>query len=154
MANVSPTHDHEEEFRQYAKSVRPGRSLAKNLMRAFLLGGLICELGQVVNWLFTLTGMTTKAASTPTVVVMIGLGALLTGLGWYDWLVQWAGMGATLPITGFANAMVAPAMDARSEGLVSGVGAKLFTIAGPVLAYGLAAAFVVGAVRYLWGIAI
>lgn len=154
MANVSPTHDHEEEFRQYAKSVRPGRSLAKNLMRAFLLGGLICELGQVVNWLFTLTGMTTKAASTPTVVVMIGLGALLTGLGWYDWLVQWAGMGATLPITGFANAMVAPAMDARSEGLVSGVGAKLFTIAGPVLAYGLAAAFVMGAVRYLWGIAI
>lgn len=98
---------------------------------------------------FMQQGMSAKEATSPTTVVMIGLGALLTGLGWYDRIVKRGGMGGSLPITGFANAMVAPAMEYRTEGLVLGVGAKLFTVAGPVLTYGLAAAFVVGLIRYL-----
>jgi stage V sporulation protein AC len=93
--------------------------------------------------------MSVKQAASPTTVVLIGVGALLTGVGFYDRLVKRAGMGGTLPITGFANAMVAPAMEFRAEGLIMGVGARLFTVAGPVLAYGMAAAFVVSAVRYL-----
>jgi stage V sporulation protein AC len=94
----------------------------------------------------------TKAAP-PTTVVMIGIGALLTGLGWYDRVVRWGGMGGSLPVTGFANSMVAPAMEFRREGFVLGVGAKLFTVAGPVLAYGLLAAFVMGVFRLITGLA-
>ncbi|MCL5115668.1 MAG: SpoVA/SpoVAEb family sporulation membrane protein, partial [Firmicutes bacterium] len=123
--------------------------IARNLMLAFLVGGLICVVGQVVQWFFMQQGMSSKAASSPTSVVMIGIGALLTGLGWYDRVVKWGGMGGSLPITGFANAMVAPAMEFKTEGLIMGIGARLFTIAGPVLVYGMAAAFVVSAIRYL-----
>jgi stage V sporulation protein AC len=131
------------------REMMPKRPIAKNALWAFVVGGLISLAGQGVLWFFMRHGMTAKEASAPTSVVMIGLGALLTGLGWYDRLVKRGGMGASLPITGFANAMVAPAMEYKAEGLVMGIGARLFTIAGPVLVYGMTAAFVVGAARYL-----
>ena len=140
-----------EQYQQLTRQLMPKRPIARNLMLAFLVGGLICVVGQVVQWFFMQQGMSSKAASSPTSVVMIGIGALLTGLGWYDRVVKWGGMGGSLPITGFANAMVAPAMEYRREGLVLGVGAKLFTVAGPVLAYGLGSAFVVGLVRLVVG---
>ncbi|MCY0877636.1 MAG: SpoVA/SpoVAEb family sporulation membrane protein [Firmicutes bacterium] len=131
------------------QKMMPQRPIVKNALWAFFVGGAISTVGQGVLWFFMRHGMTAKEASSPTAVVMIGLGALFTGLGWYDRLVKRAGMGASLPITGFANAMVAPAMEYKAEGLVMGIGARLFTIAGPVLVYGMAAAFVVGAARYL-----
>ncbi len=106
-------------------------------------------MGQVIESGFMSTGMTAKMAASPTAVVLIGLGALFTGLGWYDRLVKLGGMGGSLPITGFANAMVAPAMEFKTEGLVMGIGAHLFSVAGPVLVWGMSAAFVVGALRYL-----
>lgn len=128
---------------------QPKKPLLKNVVWAFLFGGMICVVGQCIQTAFMATGMTSKTATSPTTVVLIGLGALLTGLGVYDRVTKRGGMGATLPITGFANAMVAPAMEFRREGLVMGVGAKLFTVAGPVLVYGLSAAFVVGLIRLL-----
>jgi stage V sporulation protein AC len=131
------------------QQVSPRRPIVVNGLWAFVVGGLICTVGQAVMWFFVHHGMSVKAAASPTSVVMIGIGALLTGLGWYDRIVKKGGMGGSLPITGFANAMVAPAMEFKTEGLVMGIGARLFTIAGPVLVYGMAAAFVVSAVRYL-----
>lgn len=143
----------DEEQAQYQKRTQqlmPPRPIWRNLIWAFLVGGIICEAGQLVQWFFVNQGMSTEAATPPTVVVMIGLGALLTGLGIYDRIVKRGGMGGTLPITGFANAMVAPAMEFKTEGLVMGIGARLFSVAGPVLVYGMSAAFVVGALRYLF----
>lgn len=136
-------------YQQMTKDRMPKRPVIRNLVWAFLIGGIICLAGQFVQQFFMRQGMSPKEAASPTTVVMIAIGALLTGLGLYDRLVKRAGMGGTLPITGFANAMVAPAMEFRTEGLIMGVGARLFTVAGPVLAYGMAAAFVVSAVRYL-----
>ncbi len=138
-----------QDYQTMANQMRPKKPLLKNAVTAFFVGGIICEVGQGVQWFFMQHGMTAKEATSPTTVVMIGVGALLTGLGWYDRVVKRGGMGGSLPITGFSNAMVAPAMEYRPEGLILGVGAKLFTVAGPVLTYGLAAAFVVGLVRYL-----
>ncbi|PSR27472.1 stage V sporulation protein AC [Sulfobacillus thermosulfidooxidans DSM 9293] len=138
-----------QDYQNMASQIRPKKPMLKNAITAFFVGGLICEVGQGIQWFFMQQGMSAKEATSPTTVVMIGLGALLTGLGWYDRIVKRGGMGGSLPITGFANAMVAPAMEYRTEGLVLGVGAKLFTVAGPVLTYGLAAAFVVGLIRYL-----
>lgn len=136
-------------YQQLTQQMMPKRPLGKNLVAAFIVGGIICEIGQVIQWAFMQLGMSSKAAATPTSIVLIGLGALLTGLGWYDRIVKRGGMGGSLPITGFANAMVAPAMEFRTEGLVMGIGARLFTIAGPVLVWGMAMAFVVSALRYL-----
>jgi stage V sporulation protein AC len=143
-----------QRFQQYANQTRPKKTVATNLAWAFLVGGLISLFGQAVMWGFEQAGMSSKAAATPTSIVLVGLGALLTGLGWYDRIVKRGGMGGTLPITGFANAMVAPAMEYRSEGLVLGIGAKLFTVAGPVLVYGMAMAFIVGVVRYGLGLSL
>lgn len=136
-----------EEYRQLVARLRPRPPVLKNAAWAFVVGGSICLVGQAVLTFFLSRGMTEKTATTPTVIVLIGLGALLTGLGWYDRLSEIGGMGATLPITGFANAMVAPAMEFKPEGFIMGVGARLFTVAGPVLVYGMAAAFVVSLIR-------
>ncbi len=130
---------------------RPPTPVWQNAVRAFVVGGALCVVGQLVTDFFEAHGQTATRAASPTAVVMVGLGALLTGLGLYDRLVRSGGMGGALPISGFANAMVAPAMEHRREGLVLGVGAKLFTVAGPVLAYGLGSAFLVGVVRLLVG---
>ncbi len=150
MAKVRKLSREMKQYQNMADQLRPGKPIVKNAVVAFFVGGTICLAGQGVQWFFMQHGMTPKEATSPTTVVMIGLGALLTGLGWYDLVVKYGGMGGSLPITGFSNAMVAPAMDARTEGFVLGVGAKLFTVAGPVVAYGLAAAFVVGLIRYLF----
>ncbi|MBX5466566.1 MAG: SpoVA/SpoVAEb family sporulation membrane protein [Firmicutes bacterium] len=141
-------------YRYWVEAMRPKKPLARNLAWAFGVGGAISEVGQWVQWFFQRQGMSPDQAGTPTAIVLVGLGALATGLGWYDRLTKVAGMGASLPITGFANAMVAPAMEFRSEGLVLGVGAKLFTVAGPVLGWGMAAAFVVGLARLVLGVRI
>jgi stage V sporulation protein AC len=140
-------------YQQLARKHHPPRPVAANAVRAFVAGGLASLAGQGVLELFHARGMSLTQAAGATTVAMIGVGALLTGLGWYDRVVRWGGMGGSLPVTGFANAMVAPAMEFRREGFVLGVGAKLFTVAGPVLAYGLLAAFVMGAVRLATGLA-
>lgn len=137
-------------YQQLTKQMKPRRPIFQNLLSAFLMGGVICEVGQLLQWFFMQEGMTSKSAAMPTSIVLIGLGALITGLGWYDRLVKRGGMGGSLPITGFSNAMVAPAMEYKTEGLIMGIGARLFTVAGPVLVYGMTAAFVVCALRYLF----
>ena len=134
-----------DHYKQLVEKHSPKSLMAQGLIRAFWVGGLICTLGQV----FLELGrgpmhMTNMAASTFSSTCIVFLTALLTGIGVFDRIGQYAGAGAFVPISGFANAMVSPAMEFRREGLVLGLGAKLFTIAGPVLVYGVSASVVVG----------
>lgn len=127
----------------------PKSDLGKGVVRAWWVGGVICCLGQALTDLGrTLLHLNNTAASTFASMVLVFLTMLLTGLGVFDRIGQYAGAGSFVPITGFANAMVSPAMEFRREGLVMGVGAKLFTIAGPVLVYGVSASVLVGVITF------
>lgn len=138
-----------EQYKTLAQQYTPKPTIIKNTVRAFIVGGLICAIGQVINNLYIQIGLTTLEASTAATATMIFIGALLTGLGVYDEIGKFAGAGSIIPVTGFANSIVAPAMEFQREGYVLGVGAKLFTVAGPVLVYGIATSIVVGIVYFL-----
>lgn len=133
-----------EQYKALAEQYTPKPTIVKNVVRAFVVGGIICALGQVIINLFVTYGLGRSEASTAATATMIFLGALLTGLGVYDEIGKFGGAGSIVPVTGFANSIVAPAMEYKREGYVLGVGAKLFTIAGPVLVYGIATSIVVG----------
>lgn len=136
-------------YLKIAERHRPKTPWLRNALVAFVVGGLICAVGQVVFAFFVSRGFPVEQAGTPTAAVMIVLGALLTGLGIYDRLGAFAGMGAALPITGFANSIVAPAMEYKREGYVLGVAARMFTVAGPVIVYGVVVSLVMAALKLL-----
>ena len=128
----------------------PRSPLVKNCVRAFLVGGGICFAAEgVIRILTGVFHLAREDASTWTSILLIGVAVLLTALGLFDRIAQFAGGGTLLPITGFANAVASPAIDSRSEGLVLGVGAKIFTVAGPVLLYGTAAGVIYGVVYWV-----
>lgn len=141
------------EYDSLLKQKSPNSPLLKNMVWAFIIGGLICTVGQAVSNLWKAAGMDEANAAAATSITMIFLGALLTGLGWYDKLAKHAGAGTIVPITGFANAIVAPAMEFKSEGLVLGLAAKMFVIAGPVLVYGITASVAYGLIVLAMGLA-
>ena len=135
----------QQEYQELAKKREPSKFTFKNLYRAFLVGGLICLLGQAVQQMFIhWWGFEEKAASSPTVGVMIIISVILTSLGVYDKIAQWAGAGTAVPVTGFANAMASAAIEYRREGIVLGLGGSIFKVAGPVIVFGSVAAFCVG----------
>jgi len=134
-------------YSQMVDRISPDSDTRRGLSRAFLVGGIICALGQLIGELGArYLGQTAAEASAFTAIALVFLTAVLTGLGVYDKIGQFAGAGAFVPITGFANAMVSPAMEFRKEGMVLGLGSKLFTIAGPVLVYGVSCSVLVGLV--------
>ena len=140
------------EMQRYAQLVErfsPKSEIGKGLFRAFWVGGVICSIGQGITDFFAY-GLKwgAQASATATSIILIFIAALLTGIGVYDRIGKYAGAGSIVPITGFANSVVAPAMEFRREGLVMGVGAKLFTLAGPVLTYGISASVLVGLITY------
>ncbi|WP_018131456.1 stage V sporulation protein AC [Effusibacillus pohliae] len=140
----------QQHYQDRAKSLEPPRPLVRNFIRAFLVGGFICLIGQAIQDLFIrYLGFTQKTASNPTVAVLILLSVLLTGFGVYDRIAQWAGAGTAVPVTGFANSIVSTAIEHRSEGLVLGVGGNMFKLAGPVIVFGVVAAFVIGLIKTL-----
>jgi len=136
-----------ESYERLVRKRGPKPPYLRNAVWAFVTGGAICAVGQLFLGWFLARGLPLREATAPASAVMIALGATLTGLGVYDELGKRAGMGAALPITGFANSIVSPAMEYRREGLVLGVGARLFTIAGPVIVYAVAAALVMTLLR-------
>ena len=142
-----------KEARRYAQLVErlaPKSEMGQGLLRAFAVGGAICVLGQMITDFFNYRlrwGL--QSSSTATSVCLIFLSALLTGIGVYDKIGKYAGAGSIVPITGFANSVVSPAMEFRREGLVMGVGAKLFTLAGPVLVYGIGSSIIVGLIAFV-----
>lgn len=146
--NAKPSPERQAQLDRYKQLVdkfSPKSKLAQGVLRAFWVGGFICCLGQAFMELGRgALGMNNTAASTFASTMLVALTALLTGLGVFDRIGQYAGAGAFVPISGFANAMVSPAMEFRREGMVLGLGSKLFTIAGPVLVWGISASVLVG----------
>jgi len=139
-----------KEYQEYLKKKVPKPDYFKNSIRSFVVGGAICLIGQIVrNGLFRF-GLDEKEVVTGTAIIMVFLGSLLTGLGIYDKIGKFGGAGAAIPITGFANSIVAPAMEYKREGYIFGVAAKMFTIAGPVLVYGIGSSIIVGLLYLLF----
>ncbi|AEE91520.1 stage V sporulation protein AC [Tepidanaerobacter acetatoxydans Re1] len=139
----------QKDYQNFVKQKRPKPPILKNVIAAFAVGGTICAIGQVILNFFVSRGMTPEQAGAPTSISMIFLGALLTGLGVYDKIGKFAGAGSVVPITGFANSIVSPAMEFKREGYVFGVAAKMFAVAGPVLVYGINSATIIGLIYYL-----
>ncbi len=143
-----------EQKKQYQKRVEqvcPQTNLLTGCLKAFVVGGLICVLGQMINTWIMNFGADRQLAATWTSISMIFLGSFLTGAGWYDNLGKFAGAGSIIPITGFANGIVSSAIEFKKEGFILGLGAKMFTIAGPVLVYGVLASAIVGLISYFVG---
>lgn len=127
----------------------PKTKSARNLAGAFLIGGAICAIGQAVLNFYLKMGLSTPEASAACSITLIGISAVLTGFGIYDNIAKFGGGGTLVPITGFANAVVSPAMEFKTEGFVLGLGVKIFTIAGPVIVYGVLASVLYGAVYWV-----
>lgn len=139
----------EKEYGKMVEKATPGSHLAADCAGAFITGGLICSIGQFISDIYTLSGFSQKDVSCLTSSTLIFIGVALTYLGLYDNIAKFAGAGTLVPITGFANAVASPAMEFKSEGLVPGTGAKMFIIAGPVIAYGTVASVLYGVILYL-----
>lgn len=142
--NLSP-----DEYGRLVSKMTPHSRHIVGCLRAFWVGGLICVLGQALNALAEVLELGEITAPMFTSIVLIFLGTTLTGLGVYDRIGKYAGAGSIVPITGFANSVAAPALEYRPEGIVLGIGAKLFTLAGPVLVYGVTASIAVGVIYWL-----
>ncbi len=139
-----------KEYSDMAKKASPPSPKFMDCLKAFLIGGLVCLIGQVLLYLYELAGFNEKEMKAMTSITLIVLTAILTGIGVFDKIAKHAGAGTIVPITGFANSIVSPAMEFQSEGRVLGTGAKIFSIAGPVIAYGCSAAFVYGIICYIF----
>lgn len=139
-----------KEYAALVKRLAPKSEMGQGLLRSFWVGGVICMIGQAIMDTYSYVfRWGAQSAATATSITLVFLAALLTGLGVYDKIGKYAGAGSIVPITGFANSVVAPAMEFRREGLVMGVGAKLFTIAGPVLVYGISGSILVGLITFV-----
>ena len=138
-----------EKYRAYVRQKQKKSPLAKDMALAFLIGGLICVLGQLILDAYTAAGLHREDAATATSVTLVFLSALFTGLNLYHRLARYGGAGTLVPITGFANAVASPAIDFRAEGIITGTAVKMFTVAGPVIVFGTAASVVYGLVLYL-----
>lgn len=142
----------EEELKQKFKNLTeqetPKSNLLKDCFRAFIVGGIICDVGQFFMNFYMKLGLSVEDTGTYVAITMIFIGALLTGIGVYDKIGDFAGAGSVVPITGFANSIVSPAIEFKKEGFVFGVGSKMFIIAGPVLVYGIGSSIIVGIIHY------
>ena len=139
----------ERQYGQLVQQMSPKSPMGKDCLNAFLVGGLICTVGQVFVNLYTGLGLEKQEAGTLASMTLVAISALLTGLSLYDDIAKFAGAGTLVPITGFANAISAPAVEFKTEGFILGVGAKMFTIAGPVIVYGVSASVVYGLIYWI-----
>lgn len=139
----------DKEYEKLSASLAPKSPIFKDCFNAFWIGGLICLLGQLAINGYMALGLEKQDASTAASMTLVALSALLTGLSLYDDIAKYAGAGTLVPITGFANAVAAPAVEFKTEGFILGVGAKMFTIAGPVIVYGLSAGVLYGLIYWI-----
>ncbi len=139
----------DKEYEAYVKTKTPTHNLYLNMLKAFLTGGCICTLGQVLLVVFENSGYNSEMSGTWTSITLIGISMILTGLNLYTKIANWGGAGALVPITGFANSVVSPAIEYSVEGAVNGIGTRIFVIAGPVILYGVFTSWVLGALYYI-----
>ena len=138
----------QKQYEKFVKEKTPVHNVWLNMLRAFITGGIICSIGQLIFHYCQLQDISKDASNSWVVVLLILLSVLLTGMNVYPKIAKWGGAGALVPITGFANSVAAPAIEYKKEGLVLGVGAKMFVIAGPVIVYGTMASVLVGIIYY------
>jgi len=141
--------DTKQTYQNYVDKKTPNSPIWKNCLNAFLVGGLICSIGQIILDICKYNGLDTQSSGTVVSIILIGLSAFLTGLNIFNKIGKFAGAGSLIPITGFANSIVSPAMEYKSEGYVMGVGGKMFTVAGPVLVFGISTSVIVGLIYLL-----
>lgn len=139
-----------KEYQDYVEKKTPNSPILKNCINSFWVGGLICGIGQFIMEICKYRGLDNEISSTIVSIILIFISAFLTGLNLFNKLGKFAGAGSLVPITGFANSIVSPAMEYKSEGYVMGVGAKMFTVAGPVLVYGISTSIIVGIVYMIF----
>ena len=139
-------------YKKFAKAHAPKSPLLKNCLHAYLIGGSICAFAEALFHGYSALQISEENVRTLVPVTLIFLASLLTGLGVFDDIAKFAGAGTLVPITGFANAVASPAIDDKSEGLVLGVGAQMFTIAGPVIVYGVLSSVIYGVIYWTWGL--
>ena len=141
-----------QKYSDYVDKKSPNSPILKNCFNAFWVGGLICSIGQIIFDFCEFQGLETQSANTVVAIVLIGLSAFLTSLNLFNRIGKFAGAGSLIPITGFANSIVSPAIEYKSEGYVMGVGGKMFTVAGPVLVFGISASVIIGiiATLFMW----
>ncbi len=137
-------------YQNYVDQKSPNSPILKNCFWAFIIGGIICTIGQIILNICKERGLDTQTSGTIVSIILIGLAAFLTGLNLFNKLGKIAGAGSLIPITGFANSIVSPAMEYKSEGYVMGVGGKMFTVAGPVLVFGISASILVGIIYLIF----
>ena len=146
---MNANEEQKQQYNEYVKQVTPTHSLPVEMAKAFLTGGIICTLGQIIINTAAGMGLDKETSGTWCSVLLVLLSILLTGLNIYPSIAKWGGAGALVPITGFANGVAAPAIEYKKEGQVFGIGSKIFTIAGPVILYGVFTSWVLGAIY--WG---
>ena len=139
-----------KEKKELIKKHSPGSTIFKDCLLAFVFGGLICVIGELLKELYLYMGADKESAGMLVTISLIFIAALLTGLGLFDKIARYAGAGTLVPVTGFSNAVVSEAIDAKSEGYVLGVGSKIYTVAGPVILFGIASGVVYGIIYYLY----
>ena len=139
-----------KDYQDYVDKKSPNSPIFLNIIKAFFVGGSICLIGQFINDFWSWRGLSTDDASTATSITLIFIGIFLTAINLYSKIGKFAGAGSIVPITGFANSIASPAIEFKSEGLVLGVGAKLFQVAGPVLVYGISTSIAVGLIYFLF----
>ncbi len=139
----------DKEYEKLVDDISPKSPMGKDCLGAFAVGGIICTIGQFFMGFYTNLGLDKDAAGTAASMTLVLLSAILTGLSLYDNIAKFAGAGTLVPITGFANSIAAPAVEFKTEGFILGVGAKMFTIAGPVIVYGLSASMVYGLIYWI-----
>ena len=146
---MNPTQS-KKEYQEYVDKKSPNSPIAKNIFNAFWTGGLICSIGQIIMNICKERGLDQTMSGTVVSIILIGITAILTGLNIFNKIGKFCGAGSLVPITGFANSVVSPAMEYKSEGYVMGVGAKMFTVAGPVLVFGISASIIVGMIYLIF----
>ena len=142
--------DSKKEYQNYVNKKSPNSPIIKNCFNAFWVGGLICSIGQIILNICKSRGLSQEISGTIVSIILIGISAFLTSLNIFNKIGKFAGAGSLIPITGFANSIVSPAMEYKSEGYVMGVGGKMFTIAGPVLVFGISTSIIVGIVYLIF----
>lgn len=143
--NITP-----ELYSEMSKNVSPKSNSKVNVPVAFVVGGIICVIGEIIMTIFEKAGVEKTDSGTWTSIILVGISIFMTGMGWYEKIAKHAGAGTLVPITGFANSISSSAIEAKSEGFVLGVGAKIFTIAGPVILYGCTASVIYGIIYYIF----
>lgn len=149
IVNEKNKNTRDQKYNQYVKDVTPKFNGVKTFFQAYLVGGLICTLGQGLNNLYSNMGAEKELSKSYAILSLVFLAILFTGFGVYQKLAKFGGAGCFVPITGFANAVAAPAVEYKKEGQVFGIGAKIFTIAGPVILYGIFSSWVLGLIYYI-----